>query len=141
MVIRHGSSSLPGCRTVARRLPVGFCSNGVPINPHIILTLPSNRCSAFQPTIQTRSKHGPTLKASYVVLPVITSRPLRLPCTRHMNLEGFTQLDHAWRSRSAAQALGSQVLSPLSFTACRRPYPGSPVSAHTLCFLTDSGLL
>ncbi len=41
----------------------------------------------------TRSKHGPTLKASYVVLPVITSRPLRLPYVPHTLLAGFTPLE------------------------------------------------
>ena len=44
-------------------------------------------------TDQTRSKYGPTLKASYVFLPVITSRPLRLPYALNTHLAAFTQLD------------------------------------------------
>ena len=36
---------------------------------------------------------------------------------------------------------GSQVLPPISFTACHRPYPGSTASAYALCFLAVSGLL
>ena len=44
-------------------------------------------------TKQTRSKHDPTLKVSYVVLAVITSRPLRVPYTRNTYLAGFTRLD------------------------------------------------
>ncbi len=44
-------------------------------------------------TNQTRSKYGPTLGVSYVVLPVISSRPLRLPYARNPYLASFTQLD------------------------------------------------
>lgn len=47
----------------------------------------------------------------------------------------------AYRSWSTAETLGSQVLPPLSFTACRWPYPGSPSSAFALCFPDGSGLL
>lgn len=46
-----------------------------------------------------------------------------------------------WRGWSTAQTLGSQVLPPLSVTACHWPYPGSPSSAHALCFLDGAGLL
>ena len=67
--------------------------SGVPVNPHLILTTRLIHCFAFQLTAQTRSKYGPTLKASYVVLPVITSWPLRLPYAHNTHLEGFTQLD------------------------------------------------
>ncbi len=44
---------------------------------------------------------------------------------------------HRW---SPVETLGSQVLPPLSFTACRWPYPGSPAGAHTLCFPASTGL-
>jgi len=47
----------------------------------------------------------------------------------------------AYRRRSPAETLGSQVLPPLSFTACHWPYPGSPAGAHTLSFPAGSGLL
>jgi hypothetical protein len=76
-------------------------------------------CFTFQLTVQTRSKYGPTLKVSYVVSPVITSKPLRLPYALNTYLAG----------------------PPLSFTACRWPYPGSLTGAHALCFPASSGLL
>ncbi len=47
----------------------------------------------------------------------------------------------AYRRRSPAETLGSQVFPPLSVTACRRPYPGFPAGAHALCFPASSGLL
>ena len=47
----------------------------------------------------------------------------------------------AYRGRSPTETLGSQVLPPLSFTACHWPYHGSPVGALALCFPTGSGLL
>ena len=47
----------------------------------------------------------------------------------------------AYRRRSPAETLGSQVLPPLSVTACRWPYPGSLPGACTLCFPGNSGLL
>jgi hypothetical protein len=43
-------------------------------------------------TEQTRSKQGPTLRVSYVVSPIITSGPLRVPSAHHPNLAGFIQL-------------------------------------------------
>ena len=45
---------------------------------------------------------------------------------------------HRW---SPVETLGSQVLPPLSFTACHWPYPGSPAGAYTLCFPAGIGLL
>ena len=42
---------------------------------------------------------------------------------------------------SPAETLGSQVLPPLSFTACRWPSPGFPAGALALYFPADSGLL
>jgi hypothetical protein len=50
-------------------------------------------------------------------------------------------LKMTYRNRSPAETLGAQVLPPLSFTACRWPYPGSPASALALYFPADSGLL
>jgi len=50
-------------------------------------------------------------------------------------------LERAYHARSSMETLGSQVLPPLSFTACRWPYPGSPSSASTLYFPDGSGLL
>jgi hypothetical protein len=52
-----------------------------------------------------------------------------------------SNLIRAYRSWSTAEMLGSQVLPPLSFTACRWPYPGSPSGAYALCFPDGSGLL
>ncbi len=97
--------------------------------------------SALQPTDQTRSKHGPTLGAGYVVLPVITSGPLRLPCARRAPLAGFTRLEAPYRSKSTAETQGSQVLPPLSFLACRWPYSGSPAGANALYFPAGNSLL
>ena len=97
--------------------------------------------SALQPTDQTRSKHGPTLGAGYVVLPVITSGPLRLPCARRAPLAGFTRLEAPYRSKSTAEAQGSQVLPPLSFLACRWPYSGSHAGAYALYFPARISLL
>jgi len=47
----------------------------------------------------------------------------------------------AYRRRSPAETLGSQVLPPLSVTACRWPYPGSLPGAYALCFPSSAGLL
>ena len=66
---------------------------GTPLNPLHILTNRYLHRFTPQPTFQTRSKYGPTLQVSYVVLPFITSRPLRLPCAPHTFLAGFTQLE------------------------------------------------
>jgi hypothetical protein len=66
---------------------------GTPPNPLLILTKRYLHRFTPQPTFQTRSKYGPTLKAGYVVLPVLTSRPLRLPYTLHSTLAGFTRLE------------------------------------------------
>jgi len=50
-------------------------------------------------------------------------------------------LTGAYRRRSPAETLGSQVLPPLSFTACHWPYPGSSAGALALYFPADTGLL
>jgi hypothetical protein len=50
-------------------------------------------------------------------------------------------LRKAYRSWSTAETLGSQVLPPLSFTACHWPYPGFPSGAFALYFPDGSGLL
>jgi hypothetical protein len=47
----------------------------------------------------------------------------------------------AYRRRSPAETLGSQVFPPLSVTACRWPYPGSLPGACTLYFPGNAGLL
>jgi hypothetical protein len=68
-------------------------------------------------TNQTGSKCGPTLRVSSVVLPFITSRPLRLPCAPNLSLASFTQLDtrlppseYGWRRRDLRSYL--RYLSP-----------------------------
>ena len=50
-------------------------------------------------------------------------------------------LINAYYRRSTIETLGSQVLPPLSFTACHWPYPGFPAGAFALCFPTGAGLL
>jgi len=52
-----------------------------------------------------------------------------------------SDLNHAYRSWGSAETLGSQVLPPLSFTACHRPYSGSLSGAHALSFPDSIGLL
>jgi hypothetical protein len=47
----------------------------------------------------------------------------------------------AYRRRSPAETLGSQVFPPLSVTACRWPYPGFLPGASALYFPGSSGLL
>ncbi len=66
---------------------------GTPLNPLFILT--NRYLHRFTPqlTFQTRSKCGPTLQISYVVLSFITSRPLRLPYAHDPPLAGFTRLE------------------------------------------------
>ena len=66
---------------------------GTPLNPLLILTNRYLHRFTPQPTSQTRSKYGPTLQVSYVVLPFITSKPLRLPYAHHTFLAGFTRLE------------------------------------------------
>ena len=51
---------------------------------------------------------------------------------------GLMDADHSW---STAETLGSQVLPPLSFTACHWPYPGSSPGTLALCFPDDASLL
>ena len=50
-------------------------------------------------------------------------------------------LERAYHTRRSVEALGSQALPPLSVTACRWPYPGSPSGAYALCLPDGSGLL
>ena len=52
-----------------------------------------------------------------------------------------SDLNHAYRSWSSAKTLGSQVLPPLSVTACHRPYSGSLSGANALFFPDSIGLL
>ncbi len=81
------------------------------------LTIKSIHCSAFQLTPQTRSKYGPSLKAGYVVLPVITSRPLRLPYAHHLHLAGFTRLVGGLPQ---TESCGDAGISDLSSVICHR---------------------
>jgi hypothetical protein len=52
-----------------------------------------------------------------------------------------SDLKRACRRRSPAETLGPQALPPLSVTACRQPYSGSPSGARALCFPDSNGLL
>ena len=61
------------------------------------------------------------------------------PTTRILKVSA--NLIRAYRGQSPAETLGSQVLPPLSFTACRRPYSGSLPGAYTLYFPDSLGLL
>ena len=83
----------------------------VPVNLHFFPAETGGRCFAFQPAFQTRSKCGLTLGASYVVSPVLTSGPLRLPYARNaLGLEGFIHLALALTmARNSMETPGSQV--------------------------------
>ncbi len=92
-------------------------------------------------TNQTRSKYGPTLRASYVVLPVFTSRPLRLPYVHNICLAGFTQLDRRLPQSKYCGDAGISGPTSLSFTTCHWPYSGSHAGAYALFFPAHSDLL
>jgi hypothetical protein len=91
-VIRERLFSLPVVAPFSR-FHSWVLFRGTPINPLLILTKRYTHRFTPQSTSQTRSKYGPTLQVSYVVLPFITSRPLRLPYARHTLLAGFTRLE------------------------------------------------
>ena len=90
---------------------------------------------------QTRSKHGLTLRQGYVVLAVITSGPLRLPYALNSTLRSLSRLYAAYHCRNTVGTQGSQVQHSYSFTAFKRPYPGSSTGACALCFPVNYGLL
>jgi hypothetical protein len=82
-------------------------------------------------TNQTRSKYGPTLKVSYVVLPVITSRPLRLPYAHNTHLAGFIQLD---RRLPQAESRGdARISGPTSVIFHRMPMALPRVPCRCSC--------
>ena len=82
-------------------------------------------------TNQTRSKYGPTLRVSYVVLSVITSKPLRLPYARNPYLAGFTQLD---RCLPHAESCGDAGISgPTSVIFHRMPMAIPRVPCRCSC--------
>ena len=102
-----------------------------PVNRQIILAIQPTHCSTFQLTIQTRSKYGPTLKVSYVVLPVITSRPLRLPYARNLYLAGFTQLDRCLPQLEHCRDAG--ISGPTSVIFHRMPMAIPRVPCRCIC--------
>ena len=138
-IIRNGFS-LPAMAPFSdHRSWVLIC--GTPVNPLLILTNGYPHCFTPQPTFQTRSKYGPTLKAGYVVLPVITSKPLRLPYARNTTLAGFIRLDWCLPQSELCGDAGISGPTSLSFTACHWLYSGSPAGAFTLYFPAGAGLL
>ncbi len=91
----------------------------VPVNPLIILTNRYLHRFTPQSTIQTRSKYGHTLQVSYVVLPFITSRPLRLPYVHRLILTGFTRFDSCLPQLESCGDAG--ISSPTSVIFHRMP--------------------
>jgi hypothetical protein len=67
-------------------------------------------------TVQALSKYGRTLKAGYVVPPVITSRPLRHPSTRNAILAGFIRLEQRFPSSEVDGGSRTSGLSLLSLS-------------------------
>jgi hypothetical protein len=61
------------------------------------------------------------------------------PITRILKVSA--NLIRAYRGQSPAETLGSQVVPPLSFTACRWPYSRSLSGAYTLYFPDSPDLL
>ena len=115
---------------------------GTPLNPLLILTNRYLHRFTPQPTFQTRSKYGPTLQVSYVVLPFITSRPLRLPYAPHTLLAGFTQLESCLPQLESCGDAGipGPYLRYLSPHAIGHT-PGPHQVHMPFCFPDDSGLL
>ena len=89
----------------------------VPVNRLSILMTKIHSLFRISTYRLTRSKYGPTLKAGYVVLPVITSRPLRLPYAHHLHLAGFTRLVGGLPQ---AESCGDAGISGLSSVICHR---------------------
>jgi hypothetical protein len=61
------------------------------------------------------------------------------PITRILKVS--PNLMRAYRGQSPTETLGSQIVPPLSFTACRQPYSGSLPGAYALYFPDSIGLL
>ena len=122
---------------------------GTPVNPPLILTNRYLHCFAPQLTFQTRSKYGPALRESFVVFPVITSRPLRLPYAHNTILAGFIRLESCLPQLEFCGDAGisgptSVIFHRMWYIPVYRghwPYPGSPSGASTLSFPDGSGLL
>ena len=92
---------------------------GYPSSRALSLCSKSIRCFASQLTVQTRSKCGPTLRTGYVVLPLITSRPLRLPCANCANLAGFIRLESCLPQLEFCEDAG--ISGPTSVICHRMP--------------------
>src|SRR3990172_6685826 len=93
------------------------------------------------PALHTRSKQGRTLRTDCSLLPIIASPA---PPTSLRPYRSSRRLHPTWRPLTAVGerrgTVGLQVLPPSSVSACRQPYPGSPVGALALCFPTGAGL-
>ncbi len=76
--------------------------------------------------VNIQLKSGPTLEASYAVLLVITSGPVRLPLRsspKNLSISGFVSqlsIPDEWKP------CGDQVLPLFNIFACRCHYSGSP---------------
>ncbi len=141
MIIRDGSSSWPDCRTVPRRLPVGFCYSGVPVNPLIILIKHLSAVPHFNLQPKRGRSMAPRSRQVMLSCPSSLQGHSDFPTPIARLLPVSPDLNHAYRSWSSAETLGSQILPPLSVTACHRPYSGSLSGAHALFFPVSLGLL
>ena len=123
--------------SVAAPLPdgfqIGFYSSGVSVNPHVILTIDAISCFAFQPAAQRRSKYGPTLKASFVVLPVITLKPLQLSYAHHKPFAGVIRLNACLARLEHRASTG--ISDPISPICHRMPLAIPQVPIKCPCLL------
>ena len=92
-------------------------------------------------TNQTRSKYGPTLRISYVVLSVSTSRPLRLPYAPNSYLAGFTQLDRCLPQAESCGDAGTSGPTSAIFHRMPLALPRVPCRCSYPLLPADSGLL
>ena len=103
----------------------------------------SNKPTVSHPNSQPKRDRSMALRSGQVMLscPSSLQGHSDFPTSLTRLLPVSPDLSRAYRGWSPAEMLGSQVLPPLSFTAYRWPYPGSPSSAFALCFPDGSGLL
>ncbi len=85
-------------------------------------------------------KSGPTLKTSYVVSPVITSGPVRLPLRPSPDHLYVTLSLSGYPPWSRRRPCGPQILPLCSFTACHHHYPGSLAGVYSHFYPASIGL-
>ncbi len=132
--IRHNSRrfNFLARKTHRSQTPCGWVLvRRVPVNRLSILMTKIHSLFRISTYRLTRSKYGPTLRASFVVLSVITSRPLRLPYAHHTLLAGFIRLDaYLPQVESCADA---GISGPTSIICHRMPSALLRVPVRCIC--------